>query len=206
MSGSSTITASPSASQNVPGRTSIFHLPSSAVTVALLMACVFMLRLPSALVSRELNPDESLFLSVAMKFLVDPRPWIAADLGSAGPVTSYLVSAFLWMGFKPGYVLVHMLATVLVCLQVLVAYLTLRRLGSAKTAALGALLMVLFYGLATYAPDFLNYGSESLPTLLLMLGFYLFLVWLDEACRPPRRRTTVFLVRRRSGARHRAVV
>ena len=180
MSGSSTITASPSASQTVLGRPSSFRLPSPAVTVSLLIASVFLLRLPGALVPRELNPDESLFLSLAMKFLVDPRPWIAADLGSAGPVTSYLVSAFLWMGFKPGFVLVHMLATVVVCAQVLVAYLTLRRLGSEKTAALGAFLMVLFYGLATYAPDFLNYGSELLPTLLLMLGFYLFLVWLDE--------------------------
>jgi hypothetical protein len=182
MSGSSTIRANP-AGQSVLGRLSSLRLPSPAVTVGLLTACVFLLRLPSALVPRELGVDESQMLSQAMKFLVDPRPWIAVDTTTSGPLNSYLISVFLLMGFNPGFVLVHMLASVLVCLQVLAAYLTLRRLGSEKTAALGALLMVLFYGLATH-PDYLHYASELLPTLLLMVGFYTFLVWLDE---PPGR-------------------
>src|ERR1035437_4077183 len=120
-----------------------FRLPSPAVTVALLIVCVFLLRLPSALVPRELNVDESLFLSQAMKFLVDPRPWIAADITTSGPLNSYLISVFLLMGFRSGFVLVHILASVLVCLQVLTAYLTLRRLGSENAAALGAFLLVL---------------------------------------------------------------
>ena len=64
-------------------------------------------------------------LSQAMKFLVDPRPWIAVDLSTIGPLNSYFISVFLWIGFKPGLVLVHMVASLLVCLQVLVAYLTL---------------------------------------------------------------------------------
>jgi len=84
------------------------------------------------------------------------------------------------MGFKPGFVLVHILASVLVCLQVLMAYLTLRRLGSEKTAALGAFLMVLLYGFATHT-DYMHYASEWLSSVLLMGGFYLFLVWLDES-------------------------
>jgi hypothetical protein len=143
------------------------------------MACVFLLRLPSALVPHELNADESIFLSLAMKFMVDPRPWIAADLTTSGPLNSYFISVFLWMGFKPGFVLVHMLASILISLQVLMAYLTLRRLGSEKAAAAGAFLMVLFYGLVTH-PHYLHYASLLLPTLVLMVGFYLFLVWLDE--------------------------
>src|ERR1035438_8433414 len=118
MSRSSTISAN-SADQSVLGRLSSFRLPSPAVTLALLIACVFLLRLPSALVARELNVDESNMVSQAMKFLVDPRPWIAVDPHTVGPVNSYLISVFLWMGFKPGFVLVHMLASVLVCLQVL---------------------------------------------------------------------------------------
>jgi len=44
--------------------------------------------------------------------------------------------------------------------------------------------MVLLYGLSTHT-DYLHYASELLPTLLLMMGFYIFLVWLDE---PARRR------------------
>ncbi len=179
MSRSRTISAKP-AGHNVLGLLSSVRLPSPAVAVALLIACVFWLRLPSALVPHELNVDESHLLSQAMKFLVDPRPWKAADTTSSGPLNSYLISISLLMGFKPGFVLVHMLASVLVCLQVLTAYLTLRRLGSEKTAALGAFLMVLLYGLSTHG-DYLHYTSELLPTLLLMVGFYMFLVWLDES-------------------------
>ena len=75
-------------------RPSKLRLSSPAITVALLIACVFLLRLPSALVPRELNPDESLMLSQAMKFLVDPRPWLAGDTGNAGPLNSYFISFF----------------------------------------------------------------------------------------------------------------
>jgi|SRR5208283_1892398 len=102
--------------QSVLGRLSSLRLPSSALAVALLIACVFLLRLPSALVPRELNVDESHLLSQAMKFVVDPRPWIVADTTSSGPLNSYLISVFLLMGFNPGFVLVHMLACVLVCM------------------------------------------------------------------------------------------
>ena len=118
-------------------------------------------------------------LSQAMKFMVDPRPWIAVDPDSSGPLNSYFISVFLFMGFKAGFVLVHMLASVLICLQILMAYLTLQRLGSEAAAAVGAFLPVLFYGLATHT-YYLHYVSALLPTLLLMVGFYFFLVWLDE--------------------------
>ena len=84
------------------------------------------------------------------------------------------------MGFKPGFVLVHLLASALVCLQVLTAYLTLRRLGSEMAAAVGAFLMVLFYGLATHTLLLALCRASCCPTLVLMVGFYIFLVWLDE--------------------------
>jgi hypothetical protein len=175
MSASSAINAS-SATETRLGRSSRFHLPSPAVTVALLMACVFLLRLPSALVPHELHIDESEFLVQAMKFLVDPRPFLSGETGTSGPLNSYFIAVFLWIGFKPGFVLVHILASVFVCLEVLTAYLTLRRLKSEGTAALGAFLMVLLYGLAT-DKDYLHYAGELLPNLLLMAGFYIFVVW-----------------------------
>ncbi len=163
----------------VSDRRSKLRLPSPAIVIALLLACLFLLRLPSALLNRQLNVDESQWLCQAMKFMVDPRPWKAVDPTTSGPFTSYLISIFLLMGFRPTFVLAHMLASLLACLQVLVAYLTLRRLRSEQTAALGAFLMVLVYGLTTQ-PMYLHYASEWLPSLLLMVGFYVFLVWLDE--------------------------
>jgi hypothetical protein len=176
MSRISTTSANP-VGQTVLGRLFSLRLPSPAVTVGLLIVCVFLLRLPSALVPREFNVDESQLLSEAMKFLVAPRPWMG--IASCGPLNSYLLSIFLLMGFKAGYVLAHIVASLLVCLQVLVGYLTLRRLGSEMTAVVGGLLMVLLYGLSTRT-DYLQYSTEWLSTLLLMLGFYVFLVWLDN--------------------------
>jgi len=193
MSSSPTIRAS-SPRQNLLERLSDVRLPSPAIVVGLLLTCVFLLRLPSALVPRELNVDESQMLSNAMQFLVYPRPWKAIDGGGLGPLDSYLLSIPLMMGFKPGFILVHMLASVLVCLQVLMSYLTLRRLGSEKTAAVGAFLMVLWYGLASNS-DYLHYSTELLPTLLLMVGFYMFLAWLDQpaGCPGLRRLSLLFL-------------
>jgi hypothetical protein len=171
-----------SARRKLFGRLSEARLPAPVIVSTGLLGCVFLLRLPSALVAREFNLDESQLLSEAMKFLVDPRPWKGVD--SCGPLSSYLISIFLLMGFKASYILAHMLATLLVCLQVLVAYRTLRRLGSEKAAALGASLLAFLYGTYTNV-QFLHYGTELLPALLLMVGFYLYLVWLDEtAVRP----------------------
>ncbi len=160
-------------------RPSKSRLSSPAIVIAVLLVCLFLLRLPSALLPLQLNADESQWLCQAMKFMVDPRPWKAADPVTSGPFTSYLISIFLLMGFRPTFVLAHMLASLLACLQVLVAYLTLRRLRSEQTAALGAFLMVLLYGFTTHK-HYLHYASEWLPSLLLMVGFYVFLVWLDE--------------------------
>src|ERR1022692_2887706 len=129
MSSSSTIDAS-SPGRSLLKRMSNLRLPSPVTMVGLLLVCVFLLRLPSALVPRELNVDESQALSQAMKFLVDPRPWKAVDGGTWGPLNSYLISIPLLLGFKPGFILLHMMASLLVCLQVLTAYLTLRRLKS----------------------------------------------------------------------------
>lgn len=125
-----------------------------------------------------MSVDESQMLSQAMKFLLDPRPWKAVDGTTGGPLNSYFISFFLIIGFGPGYILLHAVATLLVSLQVFLGYRTLLLLGSEKVAALGGLLMALLYGLVD-SFDFLHYSSELLPTLLLGLAFYVFVTWLD---------------------------
>src|SRR6266849_9021396 len=127
-------------------RPSSFAFPSLAIVSAILLGCLVMMRLPSIALPYELNVDESQMLSQGMKFLQDPRPWKAVDSTSSGPLNSYLISIVLLMGFKPGYILAHVLATVLVCLQVLLSYLIFLRLGSETAALVGAISMVIFYG------------------------------------------------------------
>jgi len=138
------------------------------------------MRLPSVALPYELNPDESQWLSQGMKFFQDPRPWKAVDPGTSGPLNSYPISILLWLGFKPNYIVVHVLATVLVCLQVLLSCLIFLRLGSQIAAISGAISMVLLYG-ATINSNFLHYSSELFPVLLLILVFFGFLVWAQNS-------------------------
>jgi hypothetical protein len=159
-------------------RVSISYSLAAALAI---IAVISLLRLPWVLFPHELNVDESQMLAQGMKFLVDPVPWRSVDGTSGGPLNSYLISFFLWLGIKPGYVFAHLLANALVCLQLLTAHQTILRLslGSKKIAACGILPMVLFYGFTTQA-DYLHYSSELLPALLLALAFLFFVVWLDE--------------------------
>jgi hypothetical protein len=150
------------------------------VTLSLLTGCFILLRLPTLLLRREFNLDESQMLAQGMKFLIDPRPWLGADPKTSGPLNSYIISAILLTGARPSFVLVHVLAVALVCLQLILAYLTLRRMASQRLAVLGTLLMVLLYGLAT-SLDYLHYSSELLPTVVITAGFYCFVLWLDHA-------------------------
>ena len=154
---------------------------SPTFVIGLLLLVLILLRLPSALLPRELNVDEGQALAGAMKVLTDPRPWLGVDMGSWGPLNIYLINLLLLMGFKPGFILVHIVATVLVCFQVILGYLTIKRFASQKAAILGACLMVLVYGLSTKADFSLHYAGELLPALLLMLGFYIFVRWLEQA-------------------------
>ncbi len=165
--------------ESSPTRTSKLRLSSPWVALALVLLCLFLLRLPTALIPHELNVDESQILSDAMRFLDHPLPWKAVDEGSSGPLTYSFVSLFLLLGFKPTYILMHMLATAVICLQVLVGYLTLRRIGSDKAAIAAAALMAFLYGVYTN-PLYLHYATELLPNLFLMFGFYVFVALLGD--------------------------
>jgi len=153
---------------------------SPAVALAVLVGCLVLIRLPSIVLPYELNVDESQCLSQGMKFAQDPRPWKSVDSTTSGPLNSYPIAILLWMGFRPSYPLAHVVATVLVCLQLLVSYLIFLRLGSRMAALVGAILIVLFYG-NTLNPDFLHYSSELFPILMLILGFYCFLACSEKA-------------------------
>lgn len=159
-------------------RNTRFKIPRPWIVLSLLLGALVILRLPSIFFNHELNPDESQMLSQGMKFLVDPRPWKAVDGTTAGPLNSYFLTLFLVIGFQPGFILLHAVSTLLAGLQVLVAHRTLLRLASEKTAALGALLVCLTYGIAG-STDYLHYSSELIPIVLLGVGFYCFVARLE---------------------------
>src|ERR1022692_119938 len=100
-------------------------MPSPIAVAAVLVGCLFLLRIPTALMPRELDVDESMLLAQGMKFLVDPVPWRGADGTSSGPLNSYPISLLLLVGFRATYVLIHLLATAIVGLHALIAHRTM---------------------------------------------------------------------------------
>lgn len=152
-------------------RVFLSRLPRPWVTIVLLIGILILLRLPSILYPHEINPDESQMLSQGMKFLVDPRPWKAVDGTTAGPLNSYFLTLFLLIGFRPGFILLHAVATLLAGFQIVLAHRTLLLILSEKAAALGALLVTLLYGIAG-STDYLHYASELFPSVLLGFAFY----------------------------------
>ena len=173
-------------------RISRFRLPSPAVVSILLIAWVLLLRMPSVLIPHELNVDESGILAQGMKYVLDPLPWRSVDGTTSGPVNAYLLSVLL-LGFKPSYILLHLTATALVCLHILVAYRTLLNLCSPRVAAVIILPMTLFYALASDS-EYLHYSSELLPTLLLAAGFYFLVRWLSMPPESSRRQTLLLFL------------
>jgi hypothetical protein len=71
---------------NLAKRIGDLRVPSPAMVAAGICACLVVLRLPSTLLPRELNPDESQMLSQGMKFLLDPVPCCSWD---SRPATSW---------------------------------------------------------------------------------------------------------------------
>ncbi len=146
-------------------------------------ALVFLLRMPSGLFPREMDPDESQMLTQAAKFLLDPVPWRSVDGTSSGPGNSYFLTLFLLLGLKPTYVLAHQAANLLAALQVMVAYRTLLRLTAEKAAALGTIPVAFVF---VFSVELWQYSSELLPALLLTVGFHGALSYLRNPDHPAR--------------------
>jgi len=141
-----------------------------------LVLFLILLRVPSSMYPAELNVDESQMLSQGMKFLVDPVPWRSVDSNSSGPGNSYIFTLLFLLGFEPGYVLAHWVATALACMQVLLAYATLLRIASRGVAVIIVVPLLAVYGFS-YDQNLLAYSSELLPAVLLSCGFYYFVRW-----------------------------
>lgn len=132
--------------------------------------------MPNVFLDRELNVDESQFLAQGMKFFTDPVPWRSVDSLGGGPIDSYAVTLLLVAGFKPGYLLVHLLANAIVCLHVALAYVTLLRFTHLARAVMAVIPMMVLYSF-TSNYDFLHYSSELVPVLFLSVGFYAVVTW-----------------------------
>lgn len=179
---------------NNPEREDLVAAPRSGLLLPALaiLAVLFLVRLPTFIHARELNMDESQMLSQAMKFLLDAVPWRSVDGTSSGPLNSFFLSGFLWLGIPPGYVFLHVLATAMASLLVVTAFLSIRTLATRRAAAWGVAPMTLCVGFSGN-PAFLHYSSELLPALLLALACYFLLRWFVGAQKYPEKSRSICL-------------
>jgi hypothetical protein len=131
-----------------------------------------MMRLPSVVMNRELNPDESQMISHALTLYHHPVYWQSVDGTTIGPLNNYLLVLPRLLGFPIDYTAARVMALLCVLGALLFFFGALRRWFGSRTARLALLFPLLFLAF-TQEPDFVHYSSEQLPVLLLSLCLWL---------------------------------
>lgn len=121
----------------------------------------------------ELNPDESLMLAQAMKFRIDAMPWRSVDTGTGGPIDSYVLLLFHYLGLPFGYLLARIAAAACLLAYLSFLFLAFRRMASMRVAVLCVTPLALFHA-APVSGDFLHYSSELAS--MAEIGFMCWLI------------------------------
>jgi hypothetical protein len=146
-------------------------LRSPLFFVASVVAIFLIGRWPWLSVSRELNPDESVFLASAFRFLQDIVPWRATHNGTSGPLTSWMLAFIGILGIPLNYITAHFVSFGLQILTVCFAYGTIRNLAGETPARLSTLPVALLLS-RTGDPNFIHLSSENFPLALMAGGCY----------------------------------
>ncbi|MGQ0679523.1 MAG: hypothetical protein ACT4OM_07695 [Actinomycetota bacterium] len=144
------------------------------VAVALIGLLVVSLRVPIEAVSSDF------FLAPANEIL-HGKTLLVETFGQYGILPLYLIG---WWGrvFRPSYLSLGLLVSLVSFLQFAVFYLLLKRLAGRRTVALGLTLLII--GLSVWTTD---YASHSHPSVGALRFFVPYLVLTAELVRPGRR-------------------
>jgi hypothetical protein len=145
-----------------------WRIVSSPAAFCLAIAAMLLLGRWPWLSLGELNPDESLWLANALRYLGDVVPWRATNSGTSGPLTPWLLTVLSFLGAPLTHHTTHCVAAGLQILTICFAYGTIRVLADDATARLTALPSALLMS-RTCDPDFVHLSSENVP-LALMAG------------------------------------
>lgn len=132
-----------------------------------------LLRLPTLVYNREINPDESQMITQGRTLAIDPVYFRSVDGTTIGPLDSYALIIPTWFGFSFDYMAARFLGLFLIAGSLWFLFLT-ARLWFGKTSARLALLLTIFALGLTQNGDLLSYCSELVPLFLLSAGTWLF--------------------------------
>lgn len=124
-----------------------------------------------------LNPDESFFISGAMKLLKDPVFWRSVDGTTSGPLNIYPLTIPALFGFRLEYAGARMVGLALVIISVICLYYALRYLYGKSIARPSIIPIATCFALMTYC-DYIHYSSEHVSiaissiALLILCRYY----------------------------------
>jgi hypothetical protein len=146
---------------------------SDARLVGVAVVLLFLLRLPSLVYNREINPDESQMITQGRTLAIDPVYFRSVDGTTIGPLDSYALIIPSWFGLSFDYIAARLLGFGLIAGSLIFLFLTARRWFGSVPARMTLLLTVFALGL-TQNGDLLSYCSELVPVFLLSIGTWLF--------------------------------
>lgn len=155
---------------------------SDGVLLALSFGIFFLLRLPTLVYNREINPDESQMITQGRTLAIDPVYFRSVDGTTIGPLDSYALIIPSWIGLAYDYISARLMGSLLIAIGLFFLFKT-ARLWFGQLPARLALLPLLFVLGLTQNGDLLSYCSELVPLCLLSIGTWL-LARIDHRARP----------------------
>jgi hypothetical protein len=154
-----------------------------------MLAVLLAFRWPVLLDNRQSpNADESQFISGAMTLRHDPVYWRSVDGTTRGPLDDWPLTAASFLRGSFDYTTARMVTVLLLCIELICAWLIFRHLFSARLAAL-LILPLLGAHCFTQAFEFVAYCSEQVPDALVAIGCWLLVtVWHPERNEPDLKR------------------
>lgn len=136
------------------------------------LAVFVLMRLPSIVLNRELNADESQMISHAITLFQDPVYWRSVDGTTIGPLDNYLLVVPRLLGFQLDYTSARIMGLLCGIGSLYFFFVATKRWFGDQTARIALLLPLVFLAF-TQETDYVHYSSEQVPLLLLSMGLAL---------------------------------
>ena len=129
-------------------------------------AVFVLMRLPSVVLNRELNADESQMISHAITLFRDPVYWRSVDGTTIGPLDNYLLVIPRLLGFPLDYTSARVMGLLCGMGSLFFFFVAIKRWFGGSTARITLLIPLIFLAF-TQETDYVHYSSEQVPLLLL---------------------------------------
>lgn len=136
------------------------------------------LRVPTILVNAPLNPDEAQSVAAAMKLYYNMNTWLSVDIGSNGPVNSYLLMWPFLFGADTGFAAARITAVFLLGSTWLLFWIALKSAPTSIRISSSAGLILVLGG--TQTTDFIHYASEIPSSFLIMAALVVALIAVER--------------------------